>query len=124
MPASHRSSTRATKVTTGCETSWPRRAPKKRNKATSAHLHHDEGEIVVLLRIADPVFHLGGNPRADRVGRKVSGLTEQLLQSLLAELFVLRVVRFGDAVGEGEEDVSGAQLDRRFLVVHVREHAD
>jgi hypothetical protein len=27
--------------------------------AKSAHLHDDEGEIVVLLRVVDPVFHLG-----------------------------------------------------------------
>ena len=25
----------------------------------SSHLHHDEGEIVVLLRVLDPVFHFG-----------------------------------------------------------------
>ena len=37
------------------------------------------------------------------VGREVSGLAEQLLQALLAELFVLGVVRLGDAVGEGEK---------------------
>src|SRR6185503_4345651 len=53
----------------------------------------DEGEIVVLLRVADPAFHLGGNPRADLLGWKVGGLAEQLLQALFAELFVLRVVR-------------------------------
>jgi hypothetical protein len=34
----------------------------------SAHLHHDEGEIVVLLRVADSVFHPGENPSADLVG--------------------------------------------------------
>jgi hypothetical protein len=26
----------------------------------SAHFHHDEGEIVVLLGVEDPVLHLGG----------------------------------------------------------------
>src|SRR5262249_42893576 len=90
----------------------------------SAHLHHDEGEIVVLLRVADPGFHLGGNPRADLVGGQVSDLSEQLLQTILAELFGLRVVRLGNAGGEREEDVAGAQLDGRFFVGHVRKHAD
>jgi hypothetical protein len=34
----------------------------------SAHLHHDEREIVVLLGAADSVFQLGGNAQADLVG--------------------------------------------------------
>jgi hypothetical protein len=46
----------------------------------------DEGEIVVLLHVADPAFHLGGNPRADLVGWEVSGLAEQQLQAVLTEL--------------------------------------
>jgi hypothetical protein len=70
-----------------------------------AHLHHNEGEIVVLLRVTDPVFHLGGNPSADLVGWKVSGLAEQLLQAFIAELLVFGVMRLGDAVGKGEEDI-------------------
>src|SRR4051794_18055707 len=65
----------------------------------SAHLHDNESQIVVLLRVADPVSHLGGNPRADLVGWEVSGLAEQQLQAFLAELFVLGVVRLWDAVG-------------------------
>jgi hypothetical protein len=68
----------------------------------SAHFHHDEGEIVVLLRVADPLFHLGGNPRADLVSREVSSQAEQLLQALLAELFVLGIVRI-DSPGEKKQ---------------------
>src|SRR5437660_1522628 len=60
--------------------------------AKSAHLYHDESEIVVLLRVANPVFHLGGNPRADFVRWQVSSLAEQPLQALLAELFAFGVV--------------------------------
>jgi hypothetical protein len=41
----------------------------------------------VLLRVADPACHLVGKQRADLVGRKVSGLAEQLPQAFLAELF-------------------------------------
>jgi acetolactate synthase-1/2/3 large subunit len=37
----------------------------------------------------------------------VRGLPEQRLQAFLAELFVLGVVRLGNAVGEGEEDIAG-----------------
>ena len=58
----------------------------KARRSTSAHFHHDESEIVELLRVADPVLHLGGNPRADLARWKVSGLAEQLLQVILAVL--------------------------------------
>src|SRR6185437_11414435 len=55
----------------------------------SVHLHHDVGQIVVLLRVANPALHLGGNPRADLVGGQMRGLSEQRLQAFLAELFAL-----------------------------------
>ena len=90
----------------------------------SAYLHHDEGEIVVLLRVADPVVHFGGNARADLISREMSGFAKQLLQALFPELFVLGVVGLGDAVGISEKDIAAVQLASRFFVARLREHAD
>ena len=43
-------------------------------------------------------------------------LLQQALQPLLAEFIALRIMRFGHAVREHDENVAGSQRDRRLLV--------
>ena len=49
---------------------------------------------------------------------------QQRLQPLLAELDVVRIVRFGDAIRVREQHVAGAQVNGGLLVAHARQHAD
>src|SRR5262245_8838698 len=93
-------------------------------RLASVDLHHDERQIVVLVRGPNPRAKLLGDPRGDIRGRQVHHALQKLLEPCFAELLLARVQRLGDAVGERHEHVAGSKIDSGFLVRHLREQAE
>ena len=58
--------------------------------------------------------------RDGSLDRQADDLSQQILQPLLAELLLVDVQRFDHAVGERDQHVARAEVDRRLLVAHVR----
>src|ERR1019366_6952381 len=72
----------------------------------------------------DPVLQLLRDARGHLVYREGADRAQEILQPLLAELFVDRIQGLGDAVGEDNQDVAGVERERAFLVASLREHTD
>src|SRR5262245_61980417 len=78
-----------------------------------------------MLRGArNPFFHAArdfvANLRRGKMGRRC----HYLLDSLLIELFVLRVARFRQPVSEGDQRVARSHLHDLLLVAAMLEHPD
>src|ERR1035438_2509371 len=66
------------------------------------HLHQHEREVVVLGGVLDPVLQLLGDAGGHLFYGKRAYHAQKILQPVLAELFVARIQRLGDAVAEDD----------------------
>src|SRR5579863_10532337 len=68
------------------------------------HLHHNEGEVVVLRSVLNPIAQFTRYTRGDHVRRQMHKLAQNSFQTILAELLVGGIQRFGYAVSESDQD--------------------
>ena len=99
-------------------TTQKKQKPERKTSKPLGLAGEDEGDVVGLLFGADPCVegehYLGG----DHMEGLVAVAADDLHQALLAELTEV-VLGLGDAVGVGDEDVSGLHGEAVFFVVHA-----
>ena len=82
-----------------------------------------EGHIVGLLSIADPLLQGFESAFGEQRKRQLAVLLNVVEQALLSELFGA-VLRLGQAIGEGDEEIAGLELHDGFTVCEVIEESD
>src|ERR1017187_9719002 len=98
----------------------PARQPTDCRRYWLARSGEDQGDVVRLFVIADPVIDRHGYDLTDLGQRQVPVLADQVDQALLAE-FAEIIFWFGDAIAVGQEDFARMHFDRAFFVGHVIE---
>ena len=78
-------------------------------------LHQDHCHIVVLIGATGKCAQLGQDVRAQLIERQVRVLLDHLREALLAEAVERLVHRFGNAVGEPDDQVARRDRDRLLL---------
>src|ERR1039457_185746 len=99
--------------------------PRTRGSAPHLlHLHQEEGEVVVLGGVLDPVFQLRGDADGHFFHWESGYLAEEGFQTVFPELFVCRIQRLRDAIAEYDQHIARVQCQRAFLITCLWEHAD
>lgn len=96
---------------------------RSEKKGASDDLEDQNHAVVFVRAAARKQVYLGEHRLHDFVGAQIPLAAHQFHQPFPAVLFVLRVHRFGDSVGAGDENISSLHAHRSSFEFHAGEEA-